>query len=107
MARPPVSNLPNRILLLQKNPPATEDECDGDGRLRRLFSRFSPRRSGEWVADFGRFWWALASLNLRKTLSRARGGRPPCQNPSDSGRAWETGCDGTGAFRLRRGQAES
>jgi hypothetical protein len=78
---------------LQKNPQPTDDERDGDGRFRRLFSRFSPRRAGEWGADFGRFWWTLAALNLRKSISRARRGRAPCQNPSDSGRAWETGCD--------------
>jgi len=54
-----------------------------------------PGAIGAWLGDFGRFWWALAALNLSKTIFVIRGRRSqcPCQNPSDSGRAWETGCD--------------
>jgi hypothetical protein len=46
-----------------------------------------------WLADFFRFWWGLSYWNARKTFFRWRGGRCPCQNPSDSGRALETTCD--------------
>jgi hypothetical protein len=46
-----------------------------------------------WLADFFRFCWGLFYWNLRKTVFRWRGGRCPCQNPSDSGRALETTCD--------------
>ncbi|HTQ31085.1 MAG TPA: hypothetical protein VMI53_07735 [Opitutaceae bacterium] len=46
-----------------------------------------------WVGDFFRFWWSLFYWNMRKTVFRWRGGRCPCQNPSDSGRALETACD--------------
>jgi len=46
-----------------------------------------------WAGDFFRFWWSLFYWNIRKTVFRWRGGRCPCQNPSDSGRALETGCD--------------
>jgi len=39
--------------------------------------------------------WALFFLNARKTIyvARKRRGQCPCQNPSDSGLAMETGCD--------------
>lgn len=43
--------------------------------------------------DFFRFWWELIALNWRKTRFRFRGGKSPCQAPSDSGRAWETRCE--------------
>ncbi|OHE89585.1 MAG: hypothetical protein A3G75_07005 [Verrucomicrobia bacterium RIFCSPLOWO2_12_FULL_64_8] len=48
-----------------------------------------------WLGDFLRFWWGLLYWNARKTHYRLRRGRVrcPCQNPSDSGRARETGCD--------------
>jgi len=46
-----------------------------------------------WLADFFLFCWGLFYWNARKTLFRWRGGRCPCQNPSDSGRALETTCD--------------
>ncbi len=46
-----------------------------------------------WLADFFRFCWGLFYWNIRKTIFRWRGGRCPCQNPSDSGRALETTCD--------------
>lgn len=55
-----------------------------------------------WLADFFRFAWALTYWNLRKTvfrLRRGRGGHCPCQNPSDSGRAGETGCDAVLGWR--------
>ena len=48
------------------------------------------------IADFFRFVWALFYWNSRKTFYRARlksGAICPCQSPSDSGRAMETGCD--------------
>lgn len=48
-----------------------------------------------WIADLFRTAWGLVYWNLRKSLYRARRGqsRCPCQTPSDSGRAWETGCE--------------
>jgi hypothetical protein len=47
------------------------------------------------MGDWSRLLWALIALNLSKTLwvVRGRRSRCPCQHPSDSGRAWETGCD--------------
>jgi len=48
-----------------------------------------------WLADFFRLVWGLPYWNIRKSLFRLRRGRmrPPCQSPSDSGRANETHCD--------------
>lgn len=48
-----------------------------------------------WCADLFRAVGSLLYWNTRKTLFRLRGarGQAPCQNPSDSGRAHETGCD--------------
>ncbi len=48
-----------------------------------------------WLADLFRTAWGLVYWNLRKSLYRARRGqdRCPCQNPSDSGLAGETGCE--------------
>lgn len=48
-----------------------------------------------WIADLFRTAWGLVYWNLRKSLYRIRRGqdRCPCQNPSDSGRAWETSCE--------------
>jgi hypothetical protein len=48
-----------------------------------------------WLGDLGRLFWGLLYWNLRKTLFRIRGasGVAPCQHPSDSGRAGETGCE--------------
>jgi hypothetical protein len=48
-----------------------------------------------WLGDFLRFWWSLLYWNLRKSLFRRHRDRArcPCQNPSDSGRALETGCE--------------
>jgi len=48
-----------------------------------------------WLADFFRLLGGFLFWNARKTLYRRRGarGRCPCQHPSDSGRAWETGCN--------------
>ncbi|QYM79385.1 hypothetical protein K0B96_01835 [Horticoccus luteus] len=43
--------------------------------------------------DFFRFWWELLALNWRKTRFRRRGGKSPCQAPSDSGKAGETACE--------------
>jgi tetratricopeptide (TPR) repeat protein len=48
-----------------------------------------------WLGDMFRMGWALAYWNARKSLFvlRRRRGACPCHNPSDSGRAMETGCD--------------
>jgi len=48
-----------------------------------------------WLGDFLRLWWGLLYWNTRKSLFRRDPGRRrcPCQNPSDSGRARETGCE--------------
>lgn len=48
-----------------------------------------------WIGDFFRLWWGLVYWNVRKSLFRLRRSRArcPCQNPSDSGRGGETGCD--------------
>jgi hypothetical protein len=47
------------------------------------------------LGDIFRFWWGLLYWNARKSYFRLRRGRArcPCQNPSDSGRAGQTGCD--------------
>lgn len=63
----------------------------------RAFGRhnYGPANVTGWLADSFRFAWALIYWNLRKTVFRLRRGRAPCpcQNLSDSGRAFETGCD--------------
>ena len=48
-----------------------------------------------FVADIFRTFWGLFYWNLRKSAFRARRGRGrcPCQTPSDSGLAGETGCE--------------
>lgn len=53
------------------------------------------RRVIGWIGDFFRFWWGLLYWNTRKGVFRLRRGRGrcPCQDPSDSGRALETGCE--------------
>ena len=58
-------------------------------------------RAGGWLGDLGRLGWGLVYWNARKTLFRARGARgtPPCQHPSDSGRAHETGCEACRGWR--------
>lgn len=47
-----------------------------------------------WFSDFIRLAWGLLYWNTRKTAYRLKSkrGQCPCQHPSDSGRAWETGC---------------
>ena len=63
--------------------------------LAKVLSSYAERVIG-LIADFFRFNWALFYWNVRKTFFRARrrsGVSCPCQNPSDSGRAMETGCD--------------
>ncbi len=52
------------------------------------------------IADAFRIAWGLLYWNVRKTGFRLREARPPCpcQNPSDSGRAMETGCDASLSF---------
>lgn len=48
-----------------------------------------------WVTDLFRTAWGLLYWNVRKSVFRLRRRRSrcPCQNPSDSGRAWETACE--------------
>ena len=48
-----------------------------------------------WLADFFRLLGGLFYWNALKSFYRLRGarGRCPCQHPSDSGKAWETGCN--------------
>jgi hypothetical protein len=48
-----------------------------------------------WLGDLGRLFWGLLYWNLRKALFQIRGasGPAPCQHPSDSGLAGETGCE--------------
>ena len=72
-----------------------DEDRDGDSRLRRWLASLDFRRASGWMGDTARFAWALVALNLRKTVFRLRRGRGrcPCQDPSDSGRAYETGCD--------------
>lgn len=47
-----------------------------------------------WLSDLFRLVWGLVYWNARKSAYRLRKaqGRCPCQHPSDSGRAYETGC---------------
>ncbi len=47
-----------------------------------------------WISDFFRLAWGFLYWNTRKTVYRLRQtrGTCPCQHPSDSGRAGETGC---------------
>lgn len=51
--------------------------------------------------DFFRLAWGFLYWNARKTVWRLRGMRErcPCQHPSDSGRAWETGCAAAAGWR--------
>ena len=60
-----------------------------------------PARVIGWLGDFFRFWWGLLYWNARKSYFRLRReqARCPCQNPSDSGRARETGCDAALSWR--------
>lgn len=48
-----------------------------------------------WLADFFRLLGGLFYWNIRKTWFQQRRGRSPCpcQSPSDSGLAFETGCE--------------
>lgn len=48
-----------------------------------------------WLTDTFRLVWDALALNVRKSwhIVRGRHGRCPCQIVSDSGRAWETGCE--------------
>lgn len=48
-----------------------------------------------WLADLFRLAWGLFYWNTRKAWFRQRRGRArcPCQNPSDSGRGFETSCE--------------
>lgn len=52
-------------------------------------------RVAGWFADLFRLAWGLLYWNTRKAWFQWRRGRArcPCQNPSDSGRAYRTGCE--------------
>ncbi|MDE3083780.1 MAG: hypothetical protein KGJ37_00995 [Verrucomicrobiota bacterium] len=52
-----------------------------------------------WLADFLRFIWGLLYWNARKSVFRWWGGHCPCQNPSDSGHAYETACDACASWQ--------
>ncbi len=53
------------------------------------------------ITDTVRLGWAALYWNLRKSIYVLRGRRPscPCQIASDSGRAYETGCEAVLGFR--------
>lgn len=58
-----------------------------------------------WIADFFRFWWALAYWNARKTWFRLNGAHRdscPCQTFSDSGLALDTRCEAVAAWKEPR-----
>ncbi len=68
------------------------------GALSRSRSVASPRSVRPvlgWLTDTFRLGWGALFWNARKSwhIARGRRGRCPCQVPSDSGRAMETGCD--------------
>ena len=48
-----------------------------------------------WFGDLGRRYWGLLYWNARKSIFRLMGasGCAPCQHPSDSGAAGQTGCE--------------
>ncbi len=56
-----------------------------------------------WFGDLGRLSWGLLYWNLRKSLFRIRGasGAAPCQHPSDSGLAGQTGCEACVGWRSK------
>lgn len=49
-----------------------------------------------YISDSVRLAWGLIYWNIRKSAYRISGRRrpPPCQNPSDSGKAMQTRCEG-------------
>ena len=58
-----------------------------------------------WLADFFRFWWALAYWNVRKTWFRLNGAHRdscPCQTYSDSGHALDSRCEAVAHWREPR-----
>lgn len=61
-----------------------------------------------WFSDWFRIIWGAGYWNTRKSayLLSGRRGHCPCQNPSDSGRAHETGCEAVHGYtrpvRFRR-----
>lgn len=59
------------------------------------------RPAADRLGDLGRLSWGLLYWNLRKSVYRLRGaqGSAPCQHPSDSGRAGETGCEACRGWR--------
>ena len=56
-----------------------------------------------WFGDLGRLTWGFLYWNARKSLFRIRGasGAAPCQHPSDSGAAGETGCEACAGWSSR------
>lgn len=55
-----------------------------------------------WIADFFRFWWALAYWNARKTWFRLNGAHRdscPCQNFGDSGLAYDARCEAVASWK--------
>lgn len=56
-----------------------------------------------WIGDLGRLYWGLLYWNTRKSLFRLRGasGPAPCQHPSDSGAAGQTGCEACAGWRSK------
>jgi hypothetical protein len=59
------------------------------------------QRSASPLMNLFRTGWDLLHWNFRKAWFRFRGatGRAPCQHPSDSGRAFETGCVACAAWK--------
>jgi tetratricopeptide (TPR) repeat protein len=58
-----------------------------------------------WLGDFFRMWWALLYWNFRKSWFRLQGAHRddcPCQNPSDSGLAYDTRCDAVALWNRPR-----
>ena len=58
-----------------------------------------------WLADFFRFWWALAYWNSRKTWFRLHGAHRdscPCQTFSDSGLALDSRCEAIASWHNPR-----
>ena len=54
-----------------------------------------------WLTDTFRLGWGALTWNTRKSwhIARGRRGRCPCQVASDSGRAFETGCEAILGYR--------
>jgi hypothetical protein len=57
-----------------------------------------------WLGDLGRLAWGSLYWNWRKSVFRLRGaqGPAPCQHPSDSGLAGQTGCEACVGWKSTR-----